>query len=131
MDQSLQSHFLNLYSMALSDTQIDTAELEIIYRIGQTKGIDKNSIDEIILNPDKVKFTPPKSIEEKILYLFDFAKIIISDGIIDENEKNTLKIFCSKFEFEDDNINSIVEFLIEAATNNLQNEDIIKMIKEN
>lgn len=117
--------------MALSDMQIDTTELEIIYKIVQTKGVDKSAIDEIILNPDKVKFTPPDSIEEKILYLYDFAKIVISDGIVDNNEKNTLKIFCIKFEFEDENIDSIVEFLIESAKNKLQNEDIIKMIKEN
>ena len=76
--------------MALSDLQIDTAELEIIYNIGQKKGVEKNAIDDIILNPDKVIFTPPNSLEEKILYLYDFAKIIISDGIINENEKNTL-----------------------------------------
>ena len=131
MEKSLQSHFLNLYSMALSDLQIDTAELEIIYNIGQKKGVEKNAIDEIILNPDKVIFTPPNSLEEKIIYLYDFAKIIISDGIINENEKNTLKIFCLKFEFEDKNVATIVEFLIESAKNDTQNEEIIKMIKEN
>jgi hypothetical protein len=131
MEKSLQSHFLNLYSMALSDLQIDTAELEIIYNIGQKKGVEKNAIDEVILNPDKVIFTPPNSLEEKILYLYDFAKIIISDGIINENEKNTLKIFCLKFEFEDENVATIVEFLIESAKNYTQNEEIIKMIKEN
>lgn len=131
MTAILQSHFLNLYSIALADSQIDTVELEILYKIGQEKGIEKSEIDEIILHPDKVKFTFPDTLNEKITYLYDFAKIILADGVVDRNEINTLELFCNRFGFEEQNISSISEFLIESAKQNMEINDLLKIINEN
>ena len=131
MTPILQSHFLNLYAMALSDTQIDTVELETLYRIGQDKGVEKTEIDNVILNPDKVKFTFPDSLDEKVVYLYDFAKIILADGIIDKNERKTLELFCNRFGFEEDNIVSIADFLLSSAKDNLPINDLLKIINEN
>jgi hypothetical protein len=117
--------------MALSDTQIDTVELETLYRIGQEKGIEKSAIDEIILKPDYVKFTFPNSLEEKIVYLYDFARIILADGIVDKNERKTLEFFCLKFGFEDENIPKIAEFLIASANENIDTVTLIEVINEN
>ena len=131
MTESLQSHFLNLYSMALSDSQIETLELEKLYTIAQEKGVEKSQIDQIILNPDKVKFTFPDTLEEKIVYLYDFAKIILADGRVDENERRTLEIFCKRFGFEDANIPVIAEFLIESAKEDVPENDLLQIINEN
>lgn len=131
MTELLQSHFLNLYAIALSDTQIETIELESLYRIGEERGIEKSEIDQVILHPDKIKFTYPDTLNEKITYLYDLAKIILADGVVDINERKTLELFCNKFGFEEENISSIADFLIESATNNLQITDLLKLINEN
>lgn len=131
MTESLQSHFLNLYSMALSDSQIETLELEKLYKIAQEKGVDKSQIDQIILNPDKVRFNFPDTLEEKIIYLYDFAKIILADGRVDENERRTLEIFCNRFGFEEANIPFIAEFLIDSAKEDLAEKEILQIINEN
>ncbi|MDI3322000.1 hypothetical protein QJ048_19570 [Pinibacter sp. MAH-24] len=117
--------------MALSDTQVDTSELETLYKIGQEKGVDKSEIDQIILNPDKVKFSFPDTLDEKIIYLYDFAKIILADGIVHENERATLELFCSRFGFEDANIAAITDFLIASAKSNLVADDLLQIITEN
>ena len=131
MTNILQSHFLNLYAMALSDTQIETIELETLYKIGQEKGVEKSEIDQVILNPDKVKFTFPDTLDEKIIYLYDFAKIILADGVVDKHERKTLELFCNKFGFQEDNIAGIADFLIASAKDNLQVTDLLKIITEN
>ncbi|HTM65358.1 MAG TPA: hypothetical protein VL093_03500 [Flavipsychrobacter sp.] len=131
MTDNLQSHFLNLYAMALSDTHIDTVELETLYKIGQEKGVDKSEIDHIILNPDKVKFSFPDTLNEKIVYLYDFAKIILADGVVDKNERVTLELFCNRFGFEEANISAIAEFLISSAKENLPTNDLLQIINEN
>jgi hypothetical protein len=131
MTATLQSHFLNLYAMALSDTQIETAELETLYKIGHEKGVARADIDQLILNPDKVKFSFPNSLNEKITYLYDFAKIILADGIVDINERRTLEHFCNRFGFEDENIPSIAEFLIDSAKENMPVNDLLQLINEN
>lgn len=131
MTNTLQSHFLNLYSMALADFQIETVELETIYYIGQKKGIEKSEIDELILHPDKVRFTLPETLEEKIIYLYDFAKIIIADGIEDKNEIKSLELFCNRFGFEEINAPAITEFLINSAKENKDTDELLLLIKEN
>ena len=131
MTDILQSHFLNLYAMALSDTQIDTVELEALYKIGQEKGIEKSEIDQVILNPDKVKFTFPDNLNEKITYLYDFAKIILADGIVHEQERSTLELFCNRFGFEEENIVSIADFLIASAKENMEVSTLLQLINEN
>lgn len=131
MTDILQSHFLNLYAMALSDTQIDTVELETLYKIGQEKGIEKSEIDQVILNPDKVKFTFPDNLNEKITYLYDFAKIILADGVVDKNERSTLELFCNRFGFEEENITGIADFLIASAKENMEVTTLLQIINEN
>lgn len=117
--------------MALSDTQIDVVELETLYKIGQEKGVEKSEIDQLILNPDKVKFSFPDTLEEKIIYLYDYAKIILADGFVDVNERKTLELFCNRFGFEEDNVPNIAEFLIVSAKDNLQINDLLQIINEN
>ena len=131
MTENLQSHFLNLYSMALADTQIDTSELEALYKIGQEKGIEKSEIDYIILNPDKVKFSFPDTLEDKIIYLYDLAKIVLADGIVEKNEIKTLVLFCNRFGFEETNASAIADFLINSAKENKQIDELLQIIKEN
>jgi hypothetical protein len=131
MTNTLKSHFLNLYSIALADFQIETVELEALYNIGQEKGVEKSEIDELILHPDKVRFILPETLEEKIIYLYDFAKIIIADGIIDKNEIKSLELFCNRFGFEEINVPAIREFLINSAKENKNIEELLLIIKEN
>jgi uncharacterized tellurite resistance protein B-like protein len=131
MTDLLQSHFLNLYAMALSDSQIDTVELETLYKIGQEKGIAKSEIDQIIIYPDKVKFNFPDNLTEKIIHLYDFARIIIADGVVDKNERSTLELFCKRFGFEEENIPGIADFLIASASENMETATLLQLINEN
>lgn len=117
--------------MALSDTQIDTVELEALYKIGQEKGIEKSEIDRVILNPDKVKFTIPDTLNDKMTHLYDFAKIILADGVVDKHERATLELFCNRFGFEDENIVSIADFLIASAKENIELNALLQLINEN
>ena len=55
LDPYLKSHFLNLYSIALSDLEVETTELELLYKFGEQRGITKNEINDIIINADSNK----------------------------------------------------------------------------
>jgi len=131
MIDKLKSHFLNLYAMALSDSQIGTVELEMLYKIGEEKGVDKSQIDHVILNPGNVKFSLPETLNEKVIYLYDFAKIILADGVVDENERKMLELFCNRFGFEEENVSSIADFLIGSAKDNIPVNDLLLIINEN
>ncbi len=131
LEYALKSHFLNLYHMTLSDTEADTRELEMLYLIGQEKGISRIEIDQAVIGADRVKFTVPETILEKIESLYDFARIAWADGKVDASEKQLMGLFCKKFGFEDPNIPLIVEFLLDEAEKGTEKSEIFKIVNEN
>lgn len=131
LDTTLKGHFLNLYHMAISDAQIDTSELEMLYKIGEEKGVSRNEIDEVVIRPDTIKFSSPTSVIEKIESLYDFARIAWADGQIDENEERVMTMFCIKFGFEKENVPTIVKFLLDEAQKETSKEEIFKIVNEN
>jgi len=131
IDTELKSHFLNLYSVALSDTQVDEKELEYLFNFGKERGVEKEEIEELILHPDKIVFTIPEDVLKKIEYLYDFARMIWADNKVDEYELTALEKFCKKFGFEKENIEIIMKFLLEEAKSNTDKIDVINKVKEN
>jgi len=131
LETTLKGHFLNLYHMALSDAEVDTTELEMLYKIGEEKGVSRIEIDEVVIRPDAIKFSPPESVLEKIESLFDFARIAWADGKIDENEERVMTMFCTKFGFEKENVPTIVKFLLDEAQKGTSKKEIFKIVSEN
>jgi uncharacterized tellurite resistance protein B-like protein len=125
-----KSHFLNLYHIALSDSEIDVLELEMLYQIGAERGISLGQIQEVVIRPDTVKFSFPTTVIEKIECLYDFAKIAWADGKIDSNERRLLNMFCSKFGFEEDNIPTLTQFLLDEAEKGTSTEELLKIVSE-
>lgn len=131
MEEKLKGHFLNLYHMALSDTEVDASELEMLYKIGDEKGISKTEINSVVLAPDSIKFSTPETVLDKIESLYDFARIAWADGKIDENENRLMQVFSKKFGFEEENIPTIIQFLFGEAEKGTSKEDIFKIVTEN
>lgn len=128
MENSLKSHFMNLYNMALADDSIKPEELVQIYEIGKRHGILDDEYINLLQSP--VDFKAPDTIEEKVEYLYDMVMVIRADGVIDDNEIATLKRYCKKFGFATENIDGIVDFLMEKVANKTSLEEIIKEIME-
>lgn len=131
LDHSLKTHFLNLYHMALSDSQIDTVELAMLYKIGEERGIEKAEIDSVVLQPDTFQFTVPDDVLEKVEYLYDFARIAWCNFEITPDERQLMVHFCKKFGFEDSNIENIVHFLIEEVKKETPKEEIFNIVSNN
>ncbi len=132
MTSELQTHFLNLYSMALADSQFDEKEIAILYRLGEERGIAREKIDAMLLNPSpSEQFVVPDNLGDKIEYLYDYAKMILADGVIHQDEINTLEKFCIKFQFEEKNVSAIAQFLIEAVKDNISKNDLIDFVTQN
>lgn len=127
----LKDHFLHLYHMALSDTEVDIKELEMLYRIGEDRGISREDIDTLLMQPMESDIPPPKTVLEKIDCLYDLSLIAWSDGRVDPGERETLARFCTRFGFRDENISAICEYLLEEASRNTPKEEILTTVSQN
>ncbi|MFT4645366.1 MAG: DnaJ-domain-containing protein 1 [Planctomycetota bacterium] len=124
----LKVHFLRLYQMAFSDDNFDVLELKMLYHFAEERGISENQLQQILINPQMEDSEIPDTLDQKIDYLNDLAKMILADGVTTEDERNTLIKYCKKFGFLDDNLNELADFLLDCAKNNLSKEDILSKI---
>ncbi|KFF15688.1 hypothetical protein [Flavobacterium hydatis] len=124
----LKSHFLRLYQMALSDNKFDVLELQMLYHFADERGIPKEELDKLFLNPISTELCIPNELNTRIEYLYDFARIIWADEKITDDEINMLKKYCRIFNFLDENINELTHYLIDCVQKNIQKEEIISQL---
>ncbi|MGO4773663.1 hypothetical protein ACEN2I_18570 [Flavobacterium sp. W22_SRS_FK3] len=124
----LKSHFLRLYQMALSDDQFDVLELQMLYHFADERGIPKEELDKLFLNPITTEFIIPESLNTKIEYLYDLTRIIWADEKVTEDELNMLRKYCRKFDFVEENINDLSDYLIDCVQKKIGKEEIISQL---
>ncbi|GAA0538909.1 tellurite resistance TerB family protein [Chitinophaga japonensis] len=127
----LKHHFLNLYHIALSDSRVDMRELEMLYRIGESRGISRSDIDTLLLQPGQENFTPPETVLEKVDCLYDLCLIAWADGSVSPEEKEALELFCARLGFRDENIYQICTYLLDEASRNTPKENILSTVAQN
>ena len=124
----LKSHFLRLYQMALSDDQFDVLELQMLYHFADEKGVPKEELDKLFLNPVNTEFIVPESLNTKIEYLYDLTRIIWADEKVTDDELNMLRKYCRKFDFVEENINDLSDYLIDCVQKNVRKVEIISQL---
>ena len=125
----LKSHFLRLYLIAFSDDNFDILEMQMLYKFAEERGLAKEELDDLLLNPSHNP-SIPEILEEKIEYLYDLALMIWADNKVTDDERTTLKKYCLKFGFIEENIEELCDFLLENAKVKLPKEKLIELLKE-
>jgi len=125
----LQAQFLRLYQMAMTDGDFSPLEWKMLYEFGEERNISKKELDKILLSTSG-NLQVPESIEQKLEYLFDFARMIWADGHVSEDERVTMKKFCRKFGFLEENIEELSEYLIQCAIERKSKFDILKELNK-
>ena len=128
MTIQLKSHFLRLYQMALSDDNFDILELQMLYHFADERGIPKEELDKLFLNPINSDLNIPSDLNTRIEYLYDLTRIIWADGEITADERNMLKKYCIKFEFLEENIEELTSYLIDCVKQGTTKEEIMNQL---
>lgn len=124
----LKSHFLRLYQMALTDDNFDTLELQMLYHLAEERGVPREELDKLFLNPVNQEADIPEDLNIRIEYLYDLTRIMWADGKITDDELNTLKKYCKKFEFLDENIDELSSYLIDCVQKSIDKKEIINQL---
>ncbi|WP_028298940.1 hypothetical protein [Olivibacter sitiensis] len=123
----LQSHFLRLYQMACSDENFDVLEMKLLYLFAKERGVSIERLNNILTNPVQ-RMELPVSVEKRIEYLYDLAVMIWVDKEVTEDEYNLLKKYCRTFEFLEENITGICDYLIDCAKQEKQLYEVLDSI---
>ncbi|WP_405293716.1 hypothetical protein [Algibacter sp. Ld11] len=124
----LKSHFLRLYQMAFADDSFDVLEMQMLYKFAEERGVSKDQLNDLLLNPSHDS-SIPESLELRVEYLYDLAVMIWADEKVTDDEYITLKKYCKKFDFLEENITELSDYLLDCAKKGVKKEDIIRDIK--
>lgn len=113
--------------MAFSDDNFDVLELQMLYKFAEERGVSKEELEKILLHPSHNSSIPEK-LEKRIEYLYDLAIMIWADNQVTQDEINTLKKYCLKFGFVEENIPELVQFLLDKAKEKMPKEALINQI---
>ena len=129
ISNKLKSHFLRLYQMAFTDDDFDKLELKMLYHFATERGVSEEQLQDVLLNPSFEKTEIPDSLDQKIDYLNDLAKMIWADKEVHQNERDLMIKYCRIFGFLEENLEGLVDFLLECAKNDLSVAEIMLKIK--
>ncbi|OPB92996.1 hypothetical protein [Elizabethkingia ursingii] len=125
ISETLKSHFLRLYQMAICDDNFSKLELKMLYRFAEERGVTAKNLDEILLNPVDTKNALPQKLEDKIDYLYDLVLMIWADDRVDDNERSALEKYIKLFGFVEENVSAIANYLLEAVKSGKTKSDIL------
>ncbi len=126
----LKSHFLRLYQIALSDGEFSLLELKMLYKFAEERGIPKEHLDRILLQPIDTNKLIPEELNEKLEFLCDFTAMAWADGVVNEDERIALEKYIKLFGFLDENTKPLANYLIESYKDNKTKQDIITALIE-
>jgi hypothetical protein len=129
ISNKLKSHFLRLYQMAFTDDDFDKLELKMLYHFATERGVSEEQLQDVLLNPSFENSEIPDSLDKKIDYLNDLAKMIWADGKVHQNERDLMIKYCGIFGFLEENLEGLVDFLLECAKKDLSVAEIMLKIK--
>src|SRR5690606_37395138 len=112
------------------DDDFANIELEMLYKFAEGKGIAKDELLDMLTAPTDFSVHIPESLEMRVEYLYDFACMIWADEEVTEDEYNTLKKYCRKFEFLEENVVQMTDYLIDCAKKYLPKEEILANLNE-
>ncbi len=124
----LKSHFLRLYQIALSDENFSHIEMQLLYKFAEERNVSSEELDKI-LTGSIGEITIPDTLEIRMEYLYDFAVMIWADEKITDDELDTLKKYCRKFEFLDENVDALADYLLESAKENKSKAEFLNELK--
>lgn len=114
--------------MVIADGLISPKELEFMYNLGrEVYQLSEDEINKYIVSAD-VSFVVPETVEDKVRVLYQLAMVAWADQEIDIHERDLLKRYVIRYQFEEENADGIVDYLVDCAKNNATIESVLNDI---
>ena len=114
--------------MVMADNDKSDEEMILLYRIGKEQfKLTEEEMDRMIIT-DETLYYIPTSEKDKLLYLYDMARIAWADGKVVPTERDILKRTMERFGVSQDNIDDLTDFLLEKGQENLSHEEFLKYV---
>ena len=123
-----RSHLMDLYRLARVDEDFDMREVFLLTELCKKYNVNLNEIS-IKLTSTEHEVLIPESIEERIKYLYELTQMAWADNIIQDCERDILRNYALRYDFLEENVDRIVDYLIDSVRDGKTLESIYKELQ--
>lgn len=121
-----KEHFIDLVHVAMADGIIDQSERAMLKRMGGNMGFTDPEIEELIESASKTAHNPPYEFSKRFEQVYNIVKMVLADGVIDNNEMNLAACLAIKLGFSETETPQLLTFLIDGVKQGKDTEDLFE-----
>jgi uncharacterized tellurite resistance protein B-like protein len=125
-----KDHFLNLLQVAMADGVIDQTESDMLHKFGRKMGFSESEIDALIASSSTITINPPYEFDKRFEQVYDIIKMVLADGVIDENEMRLANGFALKTGFTESEIPGLLDMLIVGIQDGKDEEELFEIYRK-
>lgn len=123
-----RNHLIDLYRLALVDEDFDMREVFLLTELCKKYNVNLNEIS-IKLTSTEHEVLIPESVEERIKYLYELTQMAWADNIIQDCERDMLRNYALRYDFLEENVDRIVDYLIDSVRDGKTLESIYQELQ--
>jgi uncharacterized tellurite resistance protein B-like protein len=121
----IKNHIGNLFYLSTVDGKFSKSEGEVILKICDRYGINRQEIYEMLKDSDgKIQSIIPSDTMERLEQIFDFITIIVADGSINIKELMICKQLAGLLHINKKNLNNLILTIVEQIEEGKTFEDV-------
>lgn len=106
------SHLKNLVAVAFADGKLEDNEMAALAAVMARDGLTPSDLERCIKKPKGIKFLPPETLGQRVVYLKDMVLLMMCDGDIDDREFALCKATAIALGFKHEVIDAMIMDII-------------------
>jgi len=106
------SHLKNLVAVAFADGKLEDNEMAALATVMARDGLTPSDLERCIKKPQGIKFLPPETPVQRVVYLKDMVLLMMCDGNIDDKELALCKATAIALGFKHEVIDAMIMDII-------------------
>lgn len=106
------SHLKNLVAVAFADGKLEDNEMAALATVMARDGLTPSDLERCIKKPQGIKFLPPETPGQRVVYLKDMVLLMMCDGNIDDKELALCKATAIALGFKHEVIDAMIMDII-------------------
>ena len=106
------SHLKNLVAVSFADGKLEDNEMAALATVMARDGLTPSDLERCIKKPQGIKFLPPETPGQRVVYLKDMVLLMMCDGNIDDKELALCKATAIALGFKHEVIDAMIMDII-------------------